>query len=57
VIVPTDYVTDDLRDAGIDPDDVRGLFPWAPELTGHNGTRCWAAADLTTHADAEGDAR
>jgi hypothetical protein len=55
-ILVTDYLTDaDLRDAGLDPDDVPRLFPWATPLTGHAGTRCWDAADLTTAA-AEGDA-
>ena len=43
-----DYLTDgDLRDAGSDPNDGPRLFPWATELTGHDGTRCWAADDLT----------
>jgi hypothetical protein len=45
--VPDDYLSeDDLRDLGIEPDLVRVLCPWAVELTGHDGVRCWAAADL-----------
>ena len=42
-----DYVTvDDLHARGIDPALVRILCPWAVELSGHGGVRCWAAADL-----------
>ena len=37
---------DDLRALDIDPILVRVLCPWATELTGHGGVRCWAAADL-----------
>jgi hypothetical protein len=32
----------------IDPDLVRVVCPWAVELTGHGGVRCWAAADLAS---------
>jgi hypothetical protein len=43
-----DLVTEDqLRDLGIDPALVRVLCPWATELSGHGGKRCWAASDLT----------
>ena len=46
---PADYVSeDDLRELGIDPDLVRTACPWATELIGHSGGRCWAAADLAT---------
>jgi hypothetical protein len=44
---PGDYLSeDDLRDLGIDPGLVPIACPWAVELTGHGGVRCWAAADL-----------
>lgn len=44
-----DYVTvDDLHGRGIDPALVRILCPWATELTGYGGVRCWAAGDLIT---------
>jgi hypothetical protein len=47
--VPDDYLSeDDLLALGLDPDLVRTLCPWAVELTGHGGVRCWAAADLAT---------
>jgi hypothetical protein len=43
----TSYVTEDeVRGLGIDPDLVRVLCPWAVELTGYGGVRCWAAADV-----------
>jgi len=46
---PDDYVSEgDLVALGIDPALVRVLCPWAVELAGHDGTRCWVAADLTT---------
>jgi hypothetical protein len=42
-----DYVTEsELRDRGIDPTLVRVLCPWATELNGQGGLRCWAVADL-----------
>jgi hypothetical protein len=45
--VPDDYLSeDDLRDLGIESVLVRILCPWAVELTGHGGVRCWAVADL-----------
>jgi hypothetical protein len=47
-----DYVTEDeLRDLGIDPGLVRVVCPWATELTGHGGQRCWARADLALLLD------
>jgi hypothetical protein len=45
--VPIDYLSeDDLVAIGIDPALVRLLAPWATELVGHGGVRCWAADDL-----------
>jgi hypothetical protein len=45
--VPDDYLSeDDLRALDIDPALVRVLCPWATELTGHDGVRCWAVAGL-----------
>jgi hypothetical protein len=50
--LPDDYVSeDDLRDLGIDPALVPVLCPGAVELTGHDGVRCWAAADLAPLLD------
>ncbi len=44
-----DYLSeDDLRDRDIEESLVRVLCPWATEYTGHDGKRCWAAADLTS---------
>jgi hypothetical protein len=43
-----DFISEhELRDRGIDPALVRVLCPWAVELTGHGGVRCWVASDLT----------
>ncbi|MDB5308812.1 MAG: hypothetical protein JWO38_3014 [Gemmataceae bacterium] len=45
---PDDYLTaDDLRALGFDPDAILTWCPWAVELTALDGSRCWAAADLT----------
>ena len=45
--MPDDYLSEgDLRALGIDPDLVRVLCPWAAELTGHDGVRCWCSSDL-----------
>ncbi len=42
-----DYLSeDDLVALGIDPGVVPILCPWAVELSGHGGVRCWVAADL-----------
>lgn len=42
-----DYLSeDDLRALGIDPVLVRVVCPHATELIGHDGSRCWAVADL-----------
>jgi hypothetical protein len=47
-----DYLSeDDLIALGIDPVLVRVLCPWAAELTGHGGVRCWAAADLAARLE------
>ena len=44
---PPDYVSEeDLRELELDPEDVRHRCPWAVELTGLDGRRCWLAADL-----------
>lgn len=44
---PADYVSEtDLNRLGIDAVLVRILCPWAVELTGHGGERCWSADDL-----------
>ncbi|MBN9523103.1 hypothetical protein J0H58_32085 [bacterium] len=46
--MPDDYLTAaDLIALGIDPALVRMCCPWATELTALDGSRCWAAADLT----------
>ena len=45
--MPTDYLSeDDLIALGIHSTLVRILCPWAVELTGHDGVRCWAKDDL-----------
>jgi hypothetical protein len=45
--VPPDYLSeDDLIALGVEPVLVAILCPWAVELTGHDGLRCWAAEDL-----------
>jgi hypothetical protein len=45
--VSDDYLSeDDLRALGIDPGLVWIACPWATELTGHGGARCWTVADL-----------
>jgi hypothetical protein len=46
--VPPDYVSeDDLVALGIEPALIHILCPWAVELVGHGGLRCWAACDLS----------
>ena len=50
--LPDDYVSeDDLRDLGIDSDLVPIVCPWATELIGHDGKRCWARSDLAPLLD------
>lgn len=45
--MPDDFLSEgDLRALDIDPDAIRVLAPHATELTGHDGVRCWAVADL-----------
>jgi hypothetical protein len=47
IAVPDDYLSEnDLRALGIAPALVGVLCPWATELTGLGGLRCWAVADL-----------
>jgi hypothetical protein len=47
IAVPDDYLSEnDLRALGIAPALVRVRCPWATELTGPGGLRCWAVADL-----------
>ncbi len=42
-----DYVSEEgLRDLELDPEDVRLLYPWAIELIGLDGRRCWIVSDL-----------
>jgi hypothetical protein len=50
--VPSDYLSeDDLIALGINPILVHIICPWAVELSGHNGVRCWAVDDLALLLD------
>lgn len=45
--MPDDYVSeDDLTALGVDPALISLFCPWAAELVGHGGVRCWSAEDL-----------
>jgi hypothetical protein len=42
-----DYVSEaELAALGITPEEVRAQCPWATELRGHDGVRCWSRVDL-----------
>ncbi|HSQ58008.1 MAG TPA: hypothetical protein VLM40_19950 [Gemmata sp.] len=45
--LPPEFIgEDDLIALGIDPEIVLMFCPWATELVGLDGKRCWAAEDI-----------